>query len=216
MITIGLADDHNVVRQGLRLLLEGEPDLSVVGEAADGLEAVKLVEAERPEVLVVDLMMPGINGLEVSRQVGQRFPDTRVVILSMHDNEAYVLQALRSGAAGYVLKDADGEELVQAVRTVVTGRRYLSSALSERALDAYVQKAQEAPLEAYETLTTREREVLHLAAEGMTNAQIAERLVISPRTVEVHRRNLMRKLSLHKQADLIRFALQQGIIPLES
>ncbi|HEX9871939.1 MAG TPA: response regulator transcription factor [Candidatus Tectomicrobia bacterium] len=211
--TVVLADDHPVVRQGLHALLETQSDFIVVGEAADGLEAVRLVERLKPNVLVLDLMMPGLNGLEVTRQVCQRTPQTCVVIVSMYSNEAYVLEALRNGATGYVLKDTETSELVQAVREVAAGRRYLSPPLSERAIEAYVKKAHAAPLDLYETLTTREREVLHLSAEGCTNAEIGTRLGISPRTAETHRANLLRKLGLHSQTELVRYALQRGILP---
>lgn len=212
--TIVLADDHQVVRQGLRALLEAEPEFAVVGEAADGLEAAEVVERAKPDVLVVDVMMPGLNGLDVAREVRRRSPQTRVVILSMYANEAFVLEALRSGAAGYVLKDAGAAVLFQAVREAAAGRRYLSPPLSERAIEAYVQKAHAEPLDRYETLTARERAVLHLAAEGYGNPQVAERLSIGPRTVETHRANLMRKLKLRSQTDLVRYALQRGIIPM--
>jgi len=215
MTTIALADDHQVVRNGLRVLLEAEPDFSVVGEAGDGLEAVRLVERLQPDALVLDLMMPGLNGLEVARQVSQRSPQTRVVILSMYDNEAYVLEALRAGAAAYVPKESTSAELVRAIREAVAGRRYLSPPLSERAIEIYIQRAESAALDPYETLTAREREVLHLVAEGHTNAEIAARLFVSPRTVETHRANLMRKLGLHTQTDLIRYALRRGILPME-
>jgi len=215
MVTIVLADDHHVVRQGLRTLLESESDFRVVGEAGDGLEAVQLVERLQPDVLVLDLMMPSLDGLEVTRQVSQRSPQTRVVILSMHSSEAYVLEALRHGAAGYVLKASSAADLIKAVREVTAGRHYLSPPLSEHAIAAYVQKAKEAALDKYETLTTREREVLHLAAEGYSNHEIADRLSISPYTAMTHRANLMRKLDLHSQTDLVRYALQRGIIPME-
>ena len=215
MTKIVLADDHHVVRQGLRSLLEAEPDFSVVGETGDGVEAAQLAERLRPDVLVLDLMMPGLNGLEVTRQVSQRSPQTRVVILSMHANEAHVLEALRAGAAAYVLKESTSAELVRAVHEAVAGRRYLSPPLSERAIEVYLQKAKPAALDPYETLTTREREVLHLVAEGHTNAEIAERLFISRRTVETHRANLMRKLGLRTQTDLIRYALRRGILLME-
>lgn len=213
--SILLADDHPIVRHGLRTLLEAEPDFHIVGETDDGLETVRLVEHLQPDVLVLDLMMPSLSGLEVTRQVCRRVPKTRVIILSMHANEAYVLEALRHGAMGYVLKETSAAELVRAVREVVAGRRYLSAPLSERAIEAYIQKASEGILDPYETLTTREREVLHLAAEGHTNAEIAARLTISPRTVEVHRANMMRKLGLRTQTDLIRYALRRGILPPE-
>jgi len=215
MTTIVLADDHHIVRQGLRVLLEGQPDFQLVGEAGDGLEAVQLTERLKPDVLIIDLMMPSLNGLEATRQVSQRSPHTRVVILSMHANEAYVLEALRNGAAGYVLKDSSAADLVHAVREVVAGRRYLSSPLSERAIAAYIQKASDVALDPYEILTNREREVLHLAAEGYTNAEIADQLSISPRTAETHRANLMHKLGLRTHTDLIRYALRRGILPME-
>lgn len=214
-MTIVLADDHPIVRQGLRTVLEAEPDLTIIGEAADGLETVELAARLRPQVLILDLMLPGLSGLEVTRQVHQRSPQTRVVILSMHANEAYVLEALRNGASAYVLKEAGAAELLQAVREVTAGRRYLSPPLSERAIEAYVEKAAAIPLDQSETLTTREREVLHLAAEGHSNAEIAARLGISPRTAETHRANLMRKLGLRSQTDVIRYAMRRGVISSE-
>jgi two-component system, NarL family, response regulator NreC len=211
-----LADDHRVVREGFRALLESEPDFEIVGETGDGLEAVRLVEQQKPHVLVVDLMMPGLNGLEVARQVTQRSPRTRIVVLSMHANEAYVLEALKNGASAYVLKDASAAELVRAVREAVAGRRYLSPPLSEPAIDSYIERARNSDsLDLYDTLTNREREVLQLAAEGHTNGEIAGRLFISPRTVETHRANVMHKLGLRSQTELVRYALQRGILPLE-
>ena len=212
---IVLADDHPVVRHGVRSLLQSDPEFTVVGEASDGIETVQLVEKLSPDVLVVDLMIPGLNGLEITRQVRQRSPMTRVIILSMHANEPYVLEALKNGAAGYVLKDSSGTDLIQAVRMVATGQRYLSPPLSERAVEAYMMKSQESSFDAYDGLTDREREVLQLAAEGLSNPDIAGRLSISPRTVETHRANLMRKLSLKTQTDLIRYALKRGILPME-
>jgi two-component system response regulator NreC len=161
----------------------------------------------------VDVMMPGLSGLEATRQVHERFPKTQVVVLSMHSSEAYVLEALRTGAMGYVLKDSDATALVQAVHEAYAGRRYLSPPLSDVIIDAYVNKSRETTLDIYDTLTNREREVLHLAAEGRTNADIASRLGISPRTVEIHRTNMMRKLGLHSEHELIRYALRRGILP---
>ena len=216
MITILLADDHSIVRQGLRALLEVEPDFCIVGEAVDGLEVTQLIEYLRPDVLVLDLMMPGLDGLEVTRRVNQRSPQTRVIILSMYGNEAYVVEVLRNGAAGYVLKKSTADELVRAVRAVVAGQRYLSPPLSEQTIETYMQKADESTQDLYDLLTAREREVLYLVAEGHTNAEIAARLFISPRTVEMHRANLMRKLDLRSQADLIRYALRRGIGSLNS
>jgi DNA-binding NarL/FixJ family response regulator len=213
--TIVLADDHAVVRQGLRALLEAEPDFAIVGEAADGLGVADLVERLKADLLVLDLMLPGLNGLEVTRQVQQRSPQTRVVVLSMYANEAYVLEALRNGAAAYVLKEASAADLVHAIHEVMAGRRYLSPPLSESAIELYVQKAKAAPKDPYEALTTREREVLQLAAEGQSNPEIADRLGISVRTVETHRANLMHKLDLRSQTELVRYALKRGILPPE-
>ena len=215
MTTILLAEDHHVVRQAFKVLLEGDPDWLVVGEAADGLDTVALAEQLHPDILLVDLMMPGINGLEVTRQVSRLSPETRVVVLSMHSDEAYVLEALRNGAVGYVLKGSTAKELMQALREVSIGRRYLSPPLSERALDDYVKRARDTDADPYETLTTRERECLHLVAEGHSSSEIAGRMSISQRTVETHRTNVNRKLGLRTQADLIRYALRRGILPLE-
>ncbi|HVF92045.1 MAG TPA: response regulator transcription factor [Blastocatellia bacterium] len=215
MTSIVLADDHHVVRQGLRALLEAESDFKVIGEAGDGLEALQMVEQLKPNVLVLDLMMPGLNGLEVTRQIIKHSSHTRVVILSMYANEAYVLEALGNGASAYVVKDSSSADLVLAVREVALGRRYLSPPLSDRAIEVYQEKAKAATLDKYETLTSREREVLQLTAEGHTSAEIADRLGISSRTAETHRSNLMHKLDMHTPADLIRYALRRGIIPLE-
>ena len=216
MIRIVLADDHQVVRKGFKALLSAEPDFSVVGEAGDGLEALTIIERLEPEIVVLDLMMSGINGLEVTRQLNKKSPKTSIVILSMHSNEAYVLEALRSGAKAYILKESPPEELIKAIREVSCGRRYLSSPLSERAIEAYTRKAEVKGPEPYDQLTTREREILQLAAQGCTNTEIAKRLFISSRTVETHRTNLMRKLNLHNHIQLIQFAIQHGIIPGKS
>ncbi len=214
-ITIVLADDHNVVRQGLRAILETQHDFSVVGEASDGLEAVRVVERTAPDVLVVDILMPGITGVEVLRQVTERSPKTATLVLSVENNEIYIRDALTNGAAGYLVKDAPAEDLMQAIREVAAGKRYLSPALSEVALSAYVKRSQSTGPDSYENLTSREREVLHLAAQGLTNNEIAKRLYISPRTVEVHRASMMHKLGLRKPVDLILYALRRGILPAE-
>ena len=215
MVRIALADDHHIVRQGLRALLETESDFKVVGEAADGFEALDLVAREKPDVLIVDVMMPNMNGLEVVRQVTKRKLRTRVIMLSMYSSEAYVLEALRDGAFAYVLKGARAEELITAVREVVAGRHYLSSPLSKFALNAYVVNARALPPERHALLTTRERQVLQLAAEGATSVAIGKRFRISPRTVEAHRANMMRKLGLRTQSELILYAVKRGLLPSE-
>jgi len=215
MTTILLAEDHHIVRQGIRALLERDKNFKVVGETGDGLEATQLAEQLQPDVLVLDLMIPSLNGLEVARQVRQRSPNTCIVILSMHAAEAYVLEALQAGAMAYVLKESHSDELVRAINHALAGRRYLSPPLSERAIEIYIQKAGSGTIDPYDTLTNREREVLHLAAGGTTNAEIAAKLSISPRTVETHRAKLMRKLNLNGHIDLVRYALRRGILPME-
>jgi two-component system response regulator NreC len=215
MTTFVLAEDHQILREGLRALLSAEPDLSVVGEASEGLGVADMIERLRPDLLVVDLMMPGLGGLDVLAQVRQREPQTRAIVLSMHADESYVLAALRNGASGYVLKNAGVEDLLRAIRSVLGGQIYLSAQLSERAILSYVERARDAAGDTYDALTPREREVLHLVAEGHTSAEIAQRLTISPRTAEIHRTNLMRKLDLHSQTELVRYAIRRGIISLD-
>ena len=215
-VTILLADDHPIVRQGLRHLLEAEPDLKIVGEASDGLQAVQLTEKFMPNVLIVDIMMPGLNGLEVLRQVRDRSPATCSVVLSMQSADAYVVEALKAGALGYVLKETGPSELVNAVQQVIEGKRYLSPRLSERLIDVLLQKTEEVTRDPYETLTNREREILQMAAEGLTSSAIAKRLSISPRTAELHRGRMMDKLGLNNQTELIRYALRRGILPMDS
>lgn len=213
MVNIILADDHQVVRKGVKALLSAEPDFSVIGEAGDGIETMRICEETQPDVLILDLMMPGINGLEVIRQLTKKCANTRVIVLSMHSNEAYVLESLRSGAKAYVLKEAPPEELLKAIRDVANGKRFLSSSLSEKAIEAYTSKTTTKNTDPYDQLTNREREILQLSAQGLTNNEIAARLFISPRTVETHRNNLMRKLDLHNHSNLIQFAIQRGLIP---
>jgi DNA-binding NarL/FixJ family response regulator len=213
--TIVLADDHRIVRQGLHALLKAEPDFEVVGEAGDGIEALEMVKKLNPDVVVLDLMMPGLNGLEVARQLSKQTPRVKIIILSMYDDEGFVLEALSNGASAYVLKDKGSSELIRAVREVRDGHRYLSPPLSDRAIEVYEQMKKAGTMDKYETLTTREREVLHLSAEGHTNGEIAVRLGISVRTAETHRSRLLHKLGIHTQADLTRYALRRGIIPME-
>ena len=213
MVAILLIEDHEVVRQGLRLLLEREPAFQVVAETGDGLEAVRLAEQLKPDVLVLDLILPGLNGLEVAREVKQRLPLTQIVILSMYADLGYLLEALKNGVNAYVLKNATAAHLVEAVHAALANRRYFSPPLSEAAVQVYAEKTQGGTLDLYDTLTTRERQVLNLAAEGYTVPEVASRLSISPRTVGSHRENLMRKLDLHTQTDIVRYALERGILP---
>ncbi|HEY3344194.1 MAG TPA: response regulator transcription factor [Anaerolineaceae bacterium] len=215
MTTILLADDHTIVRQGLRFLLEARTGFQVLGEASDGAEAIQLVEQLHPDVLIADIMMPKMSGLEVARQVKSLSPNTRVIILSMYDTEAYVAEALQAGVSAFVLKKSTSSDLVQAVHQVLDGQLYLSPPLNESDVQAFIERSHETPQDPYETLTVREREILHLAAEGMKSADIAVRLSISPRTVEMHRANFMHKLHLKTHTDLVRFAVQHGIVQIE-
>ena len=212
-IRILLADDHTLVRQGIRSLLEGQVGFVVIGEATDGIEAVDLIERENPDVALMDIMMPNLNGLDATKQVTQLKIATKIIILSMHANSTYAVRALKSGAAGYLLKDADQEEIFSAIQMVVRGQRYITPQLSGKILDALLQPEEHAgdPLS---MLTVRERQVLQMVAEGNTNNEIAEKLVLSPRTIEVHRARLMAKLEINSQVDLVRFAIQHGVIPL--
>jgi DNA-binding NarL/FixJ family response regulator len=208
-VSLLLADDHRIVRQGVWALLAKVPDFHLVGEAADGLEALRLTERLRPEVLVLDLMLPGLNGLEVARQLGRRAPRTRVVVLSMHDNEAYMAEAVRAGVSAYVIKDAGSDELVRAIRAAAAGERFYRSTLPGPVVSCRSTAARDA----FELLTARERMVFQLTAEGHSSAEIAGRLHISPRTVESHRANLMRKLGLRNQRELVRYAWGRGVLP---
>jgi len=212
-INIVLADDHRVVHEGLRSLIEAEPDLTVIGEANDGLEAIRLTENLQPDVLLVDLAMPGLNGLEVTRQVKKKFPHVRIIVLSMHANEAYVVEALRSGATGYILKESSVTDVIKGIREVSAGRRFLSLLLSQQSIDDYMARVKTGPLDPYDTLTSREREILQMTAEGQSSTEVGRRLFISPRTVEIHRQNAMRKLHLRNQSEVIRYALKKGILP---
>lgn len=209
---IVLAEDHHLVREGIRSILQAQPDVKIIGETGDGLLAVQMVEQMHPDILICDLMMPGLNGLEVARQVNGK---TKVIVLSMHADEPYVLQALRNGAFAYVLKESTTTDLMQAIHAVAEGRRYLSPPFSDHAIQAYLEKVQSGNDDPYDSLTTREREVLQLTAEGFPASEISTRLMISPRTVEIHRANFMRKLDLHSQSEIIRFALKRGIISLD-
>jgi RNA polymerase sigma factor (sigma-70 family) len=211
MTTILLADDHQVVREALRLLLESQPDFKVIAETGDGLEAAQLMEKHKPDILIADMMMPGLSGLEVARRTKRISPATKVLVLSMYDAESYVVESLQAGVAGYVLKKSSSQELILAIHQALAGNLYLSPSLNERAIQAYLQRSQDSRVEdLFDTLTDREREVFHLAAEGWSNPQIAERLSLSVRTVEMHRSNLMKKLGLGSQTDLVKYAVKRG------
>ena len=213
-IRILLVDDHTLVRSGIRSLLEHEPGLNVIGEAEDGRAAVRLACKLKPNVVIMDIAMPLLNGLEATRQIKIQCPDVKVLVLSMHDNEEYIRQALEAGAMGYILKDAAAQELISAIQSVYRGEAVLSPAVTRLVIEDYLRWGGTRPQEESDSLSPREREVLQLIAEGYTNKQIAEILSISIKTVQAHRNNLMQKLDLHDRGELIKYAIQKKIIEI--
>jgi two-component system response regulator NreC len=210
-----LADDHNVLRKGLRRILEEQPDLEVVGEAADGREAVSLANTLKPDIVVMDIAMPLMNGLEATRQILLRHSNLNVLILSMYSDENYVVQVLRAGARGYLLKDTAEEDLITAVRTVANGQPFFSPKIAKLLLGDGMQRLrQEGVSDSYDLLTAREREVLQLIAEGKSNKESAAALFVSPTTIETHRARIMDKLDLHSTADIVLYAVRKGIVQL--
>ncbi len=210
---IVLADDHTVVRKGLRMLLESYQDLQVVAEAADGRAAVAMAEEHRPDVVVIDVAMPVLNGIEAARQILGKLPNIAIVFLSMHSDEGYVLKALKAGARAYLLKDSAEHDLINAVKAVTEGKAFFSPAISKMLVEDYMRQMQERQVEdSYDLLTTREREVLQLLAEGKSNKQVAALLNLSLYTVETHRSNIFQKLNLHNSAELILYAIRKGVI----
>ena len=212
VITIALAEHHNLIRQAVRLLLEAEKDFAVVGEVADGFRVLSLIQRRKPRILIVGLAMPGLNSFEVILRVRQRSPAPAVIVLSMHMEEQYVVRALRCGASGYVVTQAEGPELIRAIRKVAAGGRYLSAPFSDYAMDTWLRRARIAKHDPYDTLSHREREIFSLVTEGHRSADIASRLSISRRTAESHRANVMRKLHCGNQGDLMRFAFGRGML----
>jgi two-component system, NarL family, response regulator NreC len=216
MIKVVLADDHPVVRKGIQAMLSLEPDIEIIGETGDGLEALNMAARLRPDVLILDLSMKGLNGLEVTRQLLKNNAEIQIIILSIYSIECYVLDALRYGAKAYILKENTDEDLVPAIREVVGGRHYLSHSLLERAIEVYTLKDRPVPVDGFDQLSKREKEILLLVTQGLYSSEIAGRLLISPRTVETHRANAMRKLGIHSQAELIRYALRKGFLAQET
>ena len=212
-IRILLADDHNIMRRGLRLLLERQPGFEVVGEAADGRQAVERAEAAKPDVVVLDIAMPNMSGIEAAQRISASLPQTAIVILSMHSDEGYVLRALKAGAKGYVLKDSAENDLIEAIKAVSEGKAFFSPEISKILVEDYVREMRKRGAEdSYELLTPREREILQMLAGGKSNKDIATVLNLSLYTVETHRRNLQDKLNLHSLAELILYAVRKGII----
>jgi two-component system, NarL family, response regulator NreC len=208
-----IADDHGIVRQGLRALLEKSPDVSVVGEASDGREAVRLAAELRPNIVVMDIAMPMLNGVDATSQILSRDPEIKVIILSMHSDESYILRALSAGAKGYLLKDSAEGDILPAVQTVAKGRPYFSPVIASTLLDEYLQTMKKNKVrDSYDLLSEREKEVLQLLAEGKSNKEVASVLNLSPYTVESHRTSLMQKLNLHNTAEIVLYAVRKNII----
>jgi RNA polymerase sigma factor (sigma-70 family) len=213
MIRIVLADDHAVIRSGLRSLLEQHEEFKVVGEANDGREAVNFAETLRPDVVLMDLAMPNLNGMEASRQISAKNGDIAIVVLSMHSDEGYVLRALKAGARAYLLKESAEADLVAAIRSVTQGKSFFSPTVSRVLVEDYMRQLQDRDIEdSYELLTSREREILQLVAEGKSNKDVANLLNLSVYTVETHRSNIMEKLNLHSVPELILYAVRKGVI----
>ena len=211
--SIILTEDHTILRQGLRVLLSSDPDFKIVGEAEDGRESIRLAETLLPDLILMDLSMPNMTGIEAIREIKKRSTDTKIVVLTVHRGEEYVLSALEAGADGYVLKDANHDELTTAIRKVLEGKRYLSPDISGKVIEGYLEgKNALRKKTSWDTLTPREREILKLIAEGYKNREMAEALFISPKTVQKHRANLMEKLDLHNAVALTVFAIEKGIV----
>ena len=217
-ITLFLADDHTILREGLKLIIEDVPRYTVIGEAGDGKEALELIEKLKPDVAVLDISMPTMSGIDVVRYMKKYVPDSKIIILSRHDNEEYVKELLKTGVNGYVLKDDAGDDLLRAIEAVLNGNVYLSPGVATRVVSDYVSLEKSAPLEEgasqFDLLTGREREVLKLIAEGKSGQEIAECLRISPRTVKVHRANVMKKLGVHKSSELVIYAVRNNMIEI--
>jgi two-component system, NarL family, response regulator NreC len=212
-IRIVLADDHTVMRSGLRLLLERQPNLEVVGEASDGKQAVDLAAAQKPDVVIMDIAMPHLNGVEAARQIASRNPHPAIAILSMHSDESYVIRSLKAGARAYLLKDSAEADLIEAIRAITEGKSFFSPAVRKLLKEDYMHQLAEVGAEdSYELLTPREREVLQLVAEGKSNKEVANLLNLSLYTVETHRTHILQKLNLHSVPELILYAVRKGII----
>ncbi|OGO46879.1 MAG: DNA-binding response regulator [Chloroflexi bacterium RBG_16_64_32] len=216
-IRVLLADDHTMVRTGLRLIIDPQADMTVIGEAKDGLEAIQKVQEVEPDVIVMDISMPNLGGLEASRRIKREFPEAHVLILTMHDNEQFFFQALQAGADGYVTKAAPEWELLTAIRSVNQGNCYLNSSVTKLLVGDYLQRLKRGDrMQPYDLLTDREREILHLVAAGHSNREIADILSISEHTVHNHRAHLMEKLGVHNRLELLKYAINQGIITADA
>ena len=214
-IKLLVADDHKIFRQGIKKLLEEESDLQVVGEASDGRDAVKKATELKPDVILMDIAMANLNGLEATRHIKKQLPSAKVIMVTMHKNEEYVLQSFQAGASGFILKEGAVEELVSAIRSINSDKSFLSPSISKTLIDAYMRKMETGKTETpFDLLTDMEREVLQLIAEGYTNREVAKSLFISVKTVEAHRAHIMQKLNIHDIAKLVKYAIQKGLVDL--
>jgi len=216
MIKVVVADDHTILRQGIKALLDNQAGIEVIGEAKDGREALTLIERLQPDVILMDIAMPGLNGLEATRRIKKKFPKIKVLVLTMYTNEEYVFQILQAGANGYLVKETAFQDLISAITAVYRDEAFMSPSISKKVINRYTQRAQKTNDTTCDVLTTREREVLQLIAEGSSSKKIAEALFISPKTVETHRTHIMDKLNIHNRTDLVKYAIRKGIVDIDS
>jgi two-component system response regulator NreC len=215
-IKVLIADDHTILRQGIKALLDNQAGIEVIGEAKDGREALTLIEHLLPDVILMDIAMPGLNGLEATRRIKKKFPKIKVLVLTMYTNEEYVFQILKAGANGYLVKETAFQDLISAIQAVYRDEAFMSPSISKKVINRYTQRVRDANETTGDMLTTREREILQLIAEGCSSKKIAEALFISPKTVETHRTHIMDKLNIHNRTDLVKYAIRKGIVDIDS
>jgi two-component system response regulator NreC len=214
-IKVLVADDHTILRQGIKSLLANEKEIEVIGEAKDGREALTIIEETLPDVILMDIAMPGLNGLEATRRIKKKFPRMKVLVLTMYTNEEYIFQILNAGANGYLVKETAFQDLISAIKAVYKNEAFMSPSISKKVINSYIKRAQKDEEETCEILTTREREILQLIAEGNSSKKIAELLFISPKTVETHRTHIMDKLNIHNRTGLVKYAIRKGIVDVD-
>jgi len=214
-IKVLVADDHTILRQGIKALLDNQEGIEVIGEAKDGREALAIIEETLPDVILMDIAMPGLNGLEATRRIKKKFPRMKVLVLTMYTNEEYIFQILNAGANGYLVKETAFQDLISAIKAVYKNEAFMSPSISKKVINSYIKKAQDDEEQTCEILTTREREILQLIAEGHSSKKIAELLFISPKTVETHRTHIMDKLNIHNRTGLIKYAIRKGMVDVD-
>ena len=214
-IKVLVADDHTILRQGIKALLDNQEGIEVIGEAKDGREALAIIEETLPDVILMDIAMPGLNGLEATRRIKKKFPRMKVLVLTMYTNEEYIFQILNAGANGYLVKETAFQDLISAIKAVYKNEAFMSPSISKKVINSYIKKAQDDEEQTCEILTTRERESLQLIAEGNSRKKIAELLFISPKTVETHRTHIMDKLNIHNRTGLIKYAIRKGMVDVD-